>query len=136
MPWRSWLQKARHRTKRNIMAFNLEPLSKLDGFIAASMVDSGSGMTLGSKVNGNFDIETASAGNTEVVRAKLKTMDSIGLQDETIEDILISLSNQYHLIRPLNSNREVFIYIALDRSKANLAMARIELKKFEGAVKL
>lgn len=118
------------------MAINLDALKKLDGFIAASIVDSSSGMMLGSATTGGFDIETASAGNTEVVRSKLKTMDAIGLKDETIEDMLISLSSQYHLIRPLASNREVFIYVALDRGKANLAMARIEVKKYEGALKL
>lgn len=118
------------------MAFNLDALRKLDGFVAASLVDSSSGMMLGSTVNGSFDIETASAGNTEVLRAKLRVMDATGLSGEVIEDILISLSNQYHLIRPLASNREVFIYVALDRARANLAMARLEVKKYEATIKL
>lgn len=118
------------------MAINLDALKKVDGFIAASVVDSSSGMMLGSATTAGFDIETASAGNTEVVRAKLKVMDAIGMKNDTIEDMLISLGSQYHLIRPLASNREVFIYVALDRSKSNLAMARIEVKKYEGALKL
>jgi len=35
----------------------------------------------------------------------------------------------------LAPNREIFIYVALERSRANLAMARIDLKKLEGSIK-
>ncbi len=113
----------------------LEPLSNLDGFLAAALVDSGSGMLLDSLGASVFPIETAAAFNTQVVQAKLKAMDAVGLGDDNIEDILISLGTQYHLIRPLDSNREVFIYIALDRKRANLAIARIELRKLESTIK-
>ena len=65
----------------------------------------------------------AAAGNTEVVRAKRKTIRSLNLNDP-VEDILITLGRQYHLMRPLSSNDALFIYLALDRSRANLALAR------------
>jgi hypothetical protein len=69
------------------------------------------------------------------MQAKLRAMDAIDLGDDTIEDMLISLGTQYHLIRPLASNREIFVYTALERSRANLALARLELKKLEGSIK-
>jgi len=109
---------------------SLETLLSVDGAMAAAVVDSASGMLLGGAGTG-IDLELAAAGNTEVVRAKLKTAKSLGLAD-SIEDILITLSSQIHIIRPLASNREVFIYFVLDRAKANLALARMKSKEVEG----
>ena len=108
---------------------SLSALLGIEGALAAAVVDSGSGLVLG-KEGGGVDLDLAGAGNTEVVRAKMKTMKSLNLND-TIEDILITLSKQYHLIRPLESNQKLFLYVVLDRSKSNLAMARHELRTFE-----
>lgn len=111
---------------------SLNELVAVDGAMAAAVVDSGSGMLLGGAGSG-IDLELAAAGNTEVVRAKLKTAKSLGLAD-SIDDILITLSSQFHIIRPLASHPEVFIYFVLDRAKANLALARIKAKDIEGSL--
>lgn len=108
----------------------LAKLNSIDGFIGAALVDSESGMLLGQEGGGSVNLEIAAAGNTEVVRAKRKTMNNLNLKD-TIEDILITLGKQYHLIRPLRSRSALFFYVALDRSRANLAMARIALADVE-----
>jgi len=113
---------------------SLATLLAVDGALGATVVDSGSGMSLGAAGTG-LDLELAAAGNTEVVRAKLKTIKALGL-DQDIDDILITLSGQYHIIRPLSKSPEVFIYLALDKSRANLALARRATTEVEKALEL
>ncbi|NUP06592.1 MAG: DUF4388 domain-containing protein [Polyangiaceae bacterium] len=109
---------------------SLNKLNSIDGFVGAALVDSESGMLLGQEGGGGLNLEVAAAGNTEVVRAKRKTMSNLNLK-ESIEDMLISLSKQYHLIRPLRSRSTLFFYVVLDRQRSNLAMARIALADVE-----
>ena len=108
---------------------SLDELLTVDGALCAALVDSSSGMMLGSEGSG-VDMEIAAAGNTEVMRAKLKTMQMLGLSD-TIDDILITLGKQYHIIRPVARKEGVFVYFVLDKSKANLAMARRKAQDVE-----
>ena len=109
----------------------LKEAMNIDGAVGASIVDWESGMALGSVGGGKYlDLDVAAAGNTEVIRAKMRTMESLRL-DDAIEDILITLGKAYHLIRPLRSRNTLFFYVALDRSRANLAMARIALADVE-----
>ena len=115
------------------MANTKETLPKLmdiDGCLGCCIVDSNSGMMLGAAGGGVMSLEVAAAGNTEVVRSKRKTMKALNLND-TIEDMLITLGKHYHLIRPLSSNDALFIYLELDKSRANLAMARYQLTAIE-----
>lgn len=114
------------------VADSLKQLLRTDGAMCAALVDANSGMMLGSAGTG-LDLELAAAGNTEVVRAKLKTMQILGLSD-TIEDILITLGKQYHIIRPLQAKAGIFLYVVLDKAKANLAMARRACQETETAI--
>ncbi len=109
---------------------SLPRLLEIEGCLGVCIVDSNSGMTLGSSGGSAVDLEVAAAGNTEVVRAKRKTMKALNLND-SIEDMLITLGKAYHLIRPLGSNDALFIYLVLDKSKSNLAMARLQLRSVE-----
>ena len=105
-------------------------LLKTDGALAAAVVDYSSGMLLAGGGTSSVDLEIAAAGNTEVVRAKMKTMGMLGLND-TIDDILITLGEQYHLLRPLQKHDGLFLYHVLDKSKSNLALARRALREAE-----
>lgn len=91
-------------------------------------------MTPGRRGGKYLDLELASAGNTEVVRAKMRTLEALNLND-SVEDILITLIKQYHLIRLMQNtdgSTNMFLYLVLDRPRANLALARHQLKKIEG----
>ena len=117
----------------------LKEAMNIEGAVGACLVDWESGMSLGAVGGSKYlDLDVAAAGNTEVIRAKMRTMESLRL-DDTIEDILITLSKQYHLIRLLKINRSdqgLFLYLVLDRQRANLALARHNLKRIEGEIAL
>ncbi|MBZ4020280.1 hypothetical protein [Streptomyces purpurogeneiscleroticus] len=110
-----------------------EAMTSIEGVLGVALVDYSSGMALGT-IGGSkdLDLSVASAGNTDVVRAKVRTMEQLGLKDE-IEDILITLGTQYHLIRLLKGrgNNGLFLYLALDKERSNLAMARHQLRRVE-----
>jgi hypothetical protein len=116
----------------------LKEAMTLEGAIGAAMVDYTSGMTLAEiSASKELDLTVAAAGNTEVVRAKMRTMEMLKMTD-TIEDILITLGRQYHIIRPLQtrSGSGLFLYIALDRTRANLALARHQLRTLADGAEL
>ncbi len=114
---------------------SLESLQSIDGYVGAALVDSESGMMLGHNGGGGMNLELAAAGNTEVVRAKRKTMKNLNLRDE-IEDFLITLGKQYHLVRPMRTRPGIFFYVVLDRSRSNLAMARMKVADCEKDISL
>jgi hypothetical protein len=97
------------------------------GYIAASLVDLESGMTLGLKsARPDFDLAAASAYNSEMVKQKLKIMKALNLRT-TLEDMLITLGDQIHVIKMVGPT--TFIYLSVDRSQSNLAIVRNVLTK-------
>lgn len=103
-------------------------LLAIDGATGAAIVDYASGMALATGGNPGFSLDVAAAGNSNVIRAKLATMEDIGLND-SVDDILITLGNQYHLINVLDAqaNQGLFLYLVLNKKTANLALARHRL---------
>src|SRR5215470_12849195 len=90
--------------------------SEISGFIAASVVDMDSGLTLGvHAARPDFDLSAASAYNSEIVKSKL-------------EDMLLTLSDQIHLIKLVSPTS--FIYLAADKGQTNLAIVRSVVNKY------
>ena len=101
--------------------------AEIPGFIAASLVDLDSGMTLAvTSARQDFDLAAASAFNSEVVKQKMKTINALGL-NSTLEDILLTLSDQLHIIKMVSSTS--FIYLAAERASSNLAIMRSSVAK-------
>lgn len=112
----------------------LKEAMAIEGAIGVALVDYTSGLTLGVMGGGQImDMNVAAAGNTDVVRAKIRTLEMLGLGDN-VEDILITMDTQYHLIRLIQSRRgaeSFFLYLALSKNRANLGLARHQLRKIE-----
>lgn len=114
----------------------LEDLMKIDGAVGAVVADWESGMALGHiGGQGRLDMEMAAAGNCQVVKAKMSTMRNLGIAG-SIQDILITLEDQIHLIRPSRITPSLFIYLAIDKAKGNLAMARLKVQAAESELRV
>lgn len=115
-------------SEQQIVTVLSELAANMPGYIGAAVVDLDSGMTLGtySKDDG-FDLSAASAYNSEIVKQKQKVMVALRL-DSTLEDMLITLSDQIHLIRLLTPS--TFIYLAADREASNLAIVRTAVTNY------
>jgi len=115
---------------------SLQELMSLDGAMGACVVDYISGMVLGmTGTGGGIDLELAAAGNAQVVKAKVATMKSLGIKGE-IDDMLTTLETQLHIIRPAHNHEDLFIYLVLDKSKANLALARRKVQSVEKSLEV
>ena len=105
----------------------------MNGFIAASVVDLESGMTLTTRsARPEFDLAVASAYNSELVKQKLKIMKALGLKT-TLEDILLTLGDQIHLIK-IFPGGHTFLYLAADRASTNLAIVRNSVNRHVAAL--
>lgn len=99
----------------------------VNGFIGASIVDLESGLPLTSNsVRPDFDLDVASAYNSEIVKNKKRTIAALGI-DAELEDMLLTLNTQLHLIKMLDDN--TFIYLAADRQATNLALLRSSVNR-------
>lgn len=105
----------------------LAELVKVDGALSVALVDSESGMLLGEAGSG-FDLEVSAADMVSALRVA-------GLSGG-LEEILMTLKNEYRIIRPLASNGWVFFYLVLDSAKANLALARLKVKEADKRIEL
>lgn len=109
---------------------SLKAAMGIDGAICVAIVDCTSCMALGSaSALPSVDPSIVAAAGTEVLRAKLRAMEILGVHD-VVEDIMILLGQQYHLLHPLpdRTGAGLLVYLVLDRSRANLALAHHQLR--------
>lgn len=114
----------------------LEVIGKIEadvgGFIAASLVDLESGMTLAAKSRrAEFDLSLASAYNSEMIKQKLKAIRVLNL-NTNLEDMLLTLGDQLHLIKLVSPT--TFLYLAADKASTNLALLRATVNRHAAAL--
>lgn len=112
----------------------ISEIMKIDGAKAVSIVDASTGMMLGAEGKG-LDLEYASAGNTELYHAKQKIMKSLNI-NEKIEDFLITLDTQYHVLVPSKKDDTIFIYAVFMKADCTLALARRKLTELASTLSI
>jgi serine/threonine protein kinase len=115
--------------------FDISGLSQISGFIGGCLIDSQSGEMIAAEGGKDMNLQTAGAAHAEIIRAKQKAVQIMGVADQ-IDDVLVSMGNQLHMIRPLGPNSETFLFVAMDRSTANLGMARVQVRQVEQSLAL
>jgi CheY-like chemotaxis protein len=103
----------------------LQRTREIDGYLAACMFLASNGGVV--CFDGSIDLRPATSLTAEAMRRKQKTIDAMGIDDEA-EDLLITCTNQYHLLRRLHSEVPAFIYLVLDRTRSNPMMAKLALE--------
>ena len=106
--------------------------TNVPGFIAISVTEVKSGVSyVAASADPNFDPNLASAYNLEVVKAKMNALRILGLEGkEKIEDILITLTDQIHVI-DIAPSGNYFVYLVVDSSRANLGITRSLLARYK-----
>ena len=109
----------------------LDPVSDIDGFMLACLVDASTGMVLASrKDQDDISLPTAAAGAADI--ANVLALLAGQLPVDGLEDVMVTFRRQLYMIRLVRENPEpqILLLVILDRSRVNLAMARREIRNF------
>ncbi len=109
---------------------------KIDGVTAAAVADwelDDSFRVPGATSESRSD--AAAVANCRVMRAVMSGMQRLGL-DSRVQDVLITLDEQSHILWPLPQHEGLFLYLVVERSRGNLALTRHRLQKIVAAQEL
>jgi len=102
--------------------------AEVPSFVSTDVVSIDSGMSIGGgSIDPKFDASIASASYAEVVKSNRRALELLGLDPHSTEDILITTSQVYLLIRLLGS--DYYHGLAIGRD-GNLGLARAIMKKY------
>jgi hypothetical protein len=111
----------------------LAPVAEIDGFRLASLVDAATGMVVSSAAADPDDpsLAAVAAGAADIVTVLSLLSSELGA-DDGLEDVMVTFGSRFHLIRHVRSDsaQPVVLLVVLDRSRANLALARREIRDF------
>jgi ActR/RegA family two-component response regulator len=102
----------------------LDCVRTIDGYVAACLILSDSGKIIAH--DGQMDLRPAANLTAALVRHNSNTISALTVNDET-EDVLITATTQYHLLRAIDTAAPTFVHVVLDRRTASPAMAKLTL---------
>ncbi len=109
----------------------LDPVAHIEGFMLGCLIDASTGMVLASRnEQESISVPTAAAGAADI--ANVLTLLAGELPADGLEDVMVTFRSQLYLIRLVTQDAEppILLLVILDRERANLAMARHEIRNF------
>jgi hypothetical protein len=102
----------------------------LPELLAVAVIDIESGQSLASHSNVlGLNPAKAAPYNAEVIRQQRRALQALSLPNEKIEDVLITLREQLHLLR-VSADDQRLLYLAVNSHDTNLAIARTVLRTY------
>lgn len=109
----------------------LERGRTVEGSLATLLVETATGALVAAAIGSKgVDVEVAAAATAEFARQKPRVEERIGLKD-SVEEVLLTSTRRYYLLRPVGSGDRMFLLLVLDRTRANLSAAQEELAAIE-----
>lgn len=109
----------------------VERLRRIDGYAAAMLIDPETGVMLGGdgELSG-VDLQSTAAGYGELYRLERSLVEQLGA-DDAIEDVVITLTSQYHVLHAITGQPSLLLCVVLDRNSGCLGLARYALAHAE-----
>ena len=114
----------------------LDQLMQVEGMLACCVVDSSTGMVLGSQRADEADdlnVELAAATHTEVLKAHRRASRDMGCGDR-VDEIIVTHARRHQVLRTVSAHPELFVLAVLDKLRTNLALARFKIMDAEKAL--
>lgn len=118
----------------------LTRVPQVNGLVGVALVDALTGRVLAGPAvpgapgdeAGQAAVPLVAAATTDIVAA-LSLLAAQAQVPGDLEDLMITFSDHYHLVRPLAGpdGTPLVLLLTLDRARANLALARHQLRAFE-----
>jgi hypothetical protein len=108
----------------------LRRVARIDGVLAACLVDPATGTVLGATEQRNeVPVPVAAAGAADLVHVLGLMTAGLALGGE-VEDVVVTLTGHFHILRvlPVGPDQGLVLMTTLDRGRANLAMAHREIR--------
>jgi hypothetical protein len=109
----------------------LTPATAIDGFRLGCLIDASTGMVLASVQNEDApDSLTAAAGAADIVSV-LALLNGKLATGEILEDVMITFSDNFFMIRPVGRDAEprILLLVVTDRHRTNLALAHRSVRE-------
>jgi hypothetical protein len=109
----------------------LDPVADIEGFLLGCLVDVSTGTVLASRNDqGDISLPTAAAGAADI--ANVLSLLAGELPVDGLEDVMVTFRSQLYVMRLVaqDSEPQILLLVILDRMRANLAMARREIRSF------